>query len=128
LERLDDDHVPTCHEIARLRQRAIGDDRRGVRTAVAHPRLRGRERLRVNELPVLLEQFADVPKEYHVRFHVLWRPLVHRGYGPVRLRAAAVVLQAQVLRYGSSSCRGPSLSWPVHLVSGAGQGFSTHEY
>jgi hypothetical protein len=70
-------------------------------------------------------QVADVPEEGHVRLYVLRRPLVHRGHGTVRLRAAAVVLEQQVLRH-----RGLLVSWaaPVealHLVSGAGRRFST---
>ena len=123
--RLDVDHVPARHEIARLRQRAVGCDRRCVRAAVAHPGASRRERLRVDVLAVLLEQLADVLEEGHVRLHVLGGPLVHRGHGTVRLRAAAVVLEEQVLRHG-----GLLVSWaaPVvalHLVSGAGQSFST---
>jgi len=82
-------------------------------------------RLCVDVLAVLLEQLADVLEEGHVRLHVLGGPLVHRGEGTVRLRAAAVVLEEQVLRHG-----GLLVSWaaPVvalHLVSGAGQSFST---
>ena len=125
LVRLDVDHVPARHEVAGLGQRAVGGDRRGVRAAVAHPGLRRRERLRVDVLAVLLEQLADVPEEGEVRLHVLGGPLVHRREGMVRLRAAAVVLEEQVLRHG-----GLLVSWaaPVvalHLVSGAGQSFST---
>src|SRR6266498_3489682 len=125
LVRLAVDHVPARHEIAGLGQRAVGGDWRGVRAAVAHPGARRRERLRVDVLAVLLEQLADVLEEGHVRLHVLGGPLVHRGHGTVRLRAAAVVLEEQVLRHG-----GLLVSWaaPVvalHLVSGAGQSFST---
>src|SRR6266542_6219225 len=71
-------------------------------------------RLRVDVLAVLLEQLADVLEEAHVRLHVLGGPLVHRGHGTVRLRAAAVVLEEQVLRHGGllvvvgRACRGPS--------------------
>ena len=123
--RLDVDHVPARHEVAGLGLRAVGGDRRGVRAAVAHPGARRRERLRVDVLAVLLEQLADVLEEGHVRLHVLGGPLVHRGEGMVRLGAAAVVLEEQVLRHG-----GLLMSWaaPVvalHLVSGAGQSFST---
>ena len=64
----------------------------------------------------------------HVRLHVLGCPLVHRGERMVRLWAAAVVLEEQVLRHGGSPgvvgrvCRG----WAgLYLVSGAGQSFST---
>src|SRR6185312_4843605 len=84
------------------------------RPSVAHPGARRRERLRVDELAVLLEQLTDVPEEGHVRLHVLGRPLVHRGEGMVRLRAAAVVLEQQVLRHRGllvsvgRACRGPS--------------------
>ena len=60
-----------------------------------------------------------------MRVDVLGRPLVHRREGVVRLRAAAVVLEEQVLRHG-----GLLVSWaaPVaalHPVSGAGRRFST---
>jgi hypothetical protein len=48
-----------------------------------------------------------------VRLHVLGRPLVHRRHATVRLRAAAVVLEEQVLRHRGllvswAACRGPS--------------------
>ncbi len=111
--RLDVDHVPARHEIAGFGQRAVGRDWRGVRTAIAHPGARRCERLRVDVLAVLLEQLADVVEEGHVRLHVLGGPLVDRGHGTVRLRAAAVVLEEQVLRHdGLLGSRGPPLSWP----------------
>ena len=105
--------------------RSVGGDRRGVRAAVAHPGARRREGPRVDVLAVLLEQLADVMLEGHVRLHVLGRPLIHRREGMVRLRAAPVMLEQQVLRH-----RRLLVSWaaPVaalDLVSGAGQSFST---
>jgi hypothetical protein len=108
--------------------RAVSADRRGVRAAVAHPGARRRERLRVDVLAIVLEQLADVILKGHVRLHVLGRPLVDRGHGTVRLRAAAVVLEQQVLRH-----RGLLVSWaaPVvalHLVSGADHSFSTWKH
>ena len=125
LVRLDIDHVPARYEIAGLGQRPVGGDRRGVRAAVAHPGPGRRERLRVDALAALLEQLVDVPLEGDVRLHVLGVPLVHRREGMMRLRAAAVVLEEQVLRH-----RGLLVSWaaPVealHPVSGAGRRFST---
>ena len=125
LAGLDVDHVPARDQVAGLGVRAVGGDGRGVRAAVAHPGARRRERLRVDVLAALLQQLADVPLEGHVRLHVLGRPLVHRREGMVRLRAAAVVLEKQVLRHG-----GLLVSWaaPVvalHLVSGASRSFST---
>jgi hypothetical protein len=98
--RVHVDHVPPRHEVARLGEGAVGGHRRGVRAAVADPRLRRGEGLRVDELAVALEQLADVPEERHVRLDVLRLPLVHRRDGPVRLGAAAVVLEEQVLRHG----------------------------
>ena len=92
--------------------RAVGRDGRGVRAAVAHPGARGSERLRVDELAVLLEQVADVVEERHVRLHVLGCPLVHRRYRAVRFRRAAVVLEKQVLRHEVSKVVG-RLSWPL---------------
>ena len=114
LVRIDVDHPPAGDQVAGLGMRAVGGDGRGVRAAVAHPGARRRERLRVDVLAVLLEQLADVMLEGHVRLHVLGGPLVHRGHGTVRLRAAAVVLEQQVLRHRGSpgvvgrACRGPS--------------------
>jgi hypothetical protein len=102
----DVDQVPARDQVAGLGQRAVGGDGRRVRAAVAHPGLRRRERLHVDELAVLLEQVVDVPEEGKVRLHVLGRPLVHGGEGVVRLRAAAVVLEKQVLRH-----RGLLVSW-----------------
>src|SRR5205085_5063855 len=86
-----------------------------------------RERLPVDVLAAFLEQIADVPEEGHVRVHVLGSPLVHRREGMVRLGAAAVVLEQQVLGHGGDRLL---VSWaaPVealHLVSGADQRFST---
>jgi hypothetical protein len=117
-------HQPAT-KVAGFGVRAVGDDGGGVRAAVAHPGARRRECLHVDVLAVLLEQLADVMLEGHMRLHVLGGPLVHRGHGTVRLRTAAVVLEQQVLRH-----RGLLVSWaaPVealHLVSGAGQSFST---
>src|SRR5829696_3538498 len=108
--------------------RAVGGHGGGVRAAVAHPGARRRECLRVDVLAPFLEQFADVMLEGHMRLHVLGRPLVDRGHGTVGLRAAAVVLEQQVLRH-----RGLLVSWaaPVvtlHLVSGAGYSFSTWKH
>ena len=112
LAGLDVDHVPARDQVAGLGVWAVGGDGRGVRAAVAHPGARRRERLGVDVLAVLLQQLADVPLEGDVRLHVLGRPLVDRREGMVRLRAAAVVLEEQVLRHGVSWCRGPRLSWP----------------
>src|SRR4051812_42539211 len=94
--------------------RAVGGDGGGIRAAVPHPRARRRECLRVDVLAVLLEQLAHVMLEGHMRLHVLGGPLVDRGHRTVRLRAAAVVLEQQVLGHGVLlvSCRGPRLSWP----------------
>src|SRR4051812_7766638 len=108
--------------------RAVGGDGSGVRAAVAPPGARRRECLRVDVLAVLLEQLADVMLEGHMGLHVLGGPLVDRGHGTVRRRAAAVLLEQQVLRH-----RGLLVSWaaPVvapHLVSGAGQSFSTWKH
>jgi hypothetical protein len=69
-----------------------------------------------------------VALEGHVRLYVLGGPVVHRGERMVRLRAAAVVLQQQVLRH-----RVLLVSWaaPVvarHAVSGAGQSCSTWKH
>jgi hypothetical protein len=125
LVRLDVDHEPARDQVAGLGQRAVGGDRRRVRAAVAHPGACRRERLGVDVLAVLLEQLDDMPLEGDVRLHVLRRPLVHWGHGTVRLRAAAVVLEKQVLRN-----RGLLVSWAapivaLHVVSGAGRRFST---
>src|SRR4051795_6317130 len=106
------DHVPPGHEVAGLGERAVGGDRCRLRPPVAHPRPRGRERLRVDELTVLLQQLADVPEEGHVRLHVLGGPLVHRREGVVLLRAAAVVLEKQVLRHVDLL-----MSWAAPVVS-----------
>ena len=74
LVRLDVDHVPARDQVAGLGMRAVRDDGRRVRAAVAHPGLRRCERLGVDELAVLLEQLADVVEEGHVRLHVLAAP------------------------------------------------------
>jgi hypothetical protein len=97
---LDVDHVPARHKLAGLGVRAVGRDRSGVRAAVAHPHARRRQRLGVDVLAVLPKDVGDVSLEGDVRLHVLGRPLVHRGKRMmVRLRAAAVVLEQQILRH-----------------------------
>src|SRR5436305_14875864 len=68
-----------------------------------------------------------VPEEGEVRLDIFWGPLVHRRHSAVRLGAAPIVLEEQVLRHADlllsgvagRVCRGP------HLMSGAGQRFST---
>ena len=119
LVRVDVDHPPAGDQVAGLGMRAVGGDGGGVRAAVAHPGLRRRECLRVDVLAVGLEQLADVMLEGDVRLHVLGRPLVHRGHGAVRLRAAAVVLEEQVLRHGGGLL--------VSVVGRAGRGPSPGE-
>ena len=112
LAGLDVDHVPARDQVAGLGKRPVGGDRGGVGAAVAHPGAHRRERLRADVLAVLLEHVADVPLEGDVRLHVLRLPLVHWGERMVRLRAAAVMLEKQVLRHGGLLSRGPRLSWP----------------
>src|SRR5674476_55513 len=51
-------------------------------------------------------------EEGHLRLHVLGGPLVHRGHGTLRRRAAAVVLEEQVLRHGGLLCLGPRQARP----------------
>jgi hypothetical protein len=53
LVRLDVDHVPARDQVAGLRVRAVGGDRRGVRAAVAHPGAGGHERLGADVLAAL---------------------------------------------------------------------------
>src|SRR5207245_11040293 len=106
----------------------VAENWRGGLAAVAQPVAGWHERLRIDILAVPLEQLADVLEEGHVRLHVLGRPLVNRGHRTVRRRAAAVVLEEQVLRHG-----GLLVSWvapfvALYLMSGAGPRFSTRNH
>ena len=66
----------------------------------AHERALGRERLRVDELAALAQGVGHVVHERDVVVDLLRRPLVHRRAElGVRGRAAAVVLEQQVLRH-----------------------------
>ena len=122
---LDVDHEPARDQVAGLGVRAVGGDWRRVRAAVAHPGARRRERLRVDVLAVLLKQLLDVPLEGHVRLHVLGRPPVHRREGMVRLRAAAVMLEKQVLGHVGLLVWWATPVEALHRVSGAVRHFST---
>ena len=125
LAGLDVDHVPARDQIAGLRVRAVGRHGRRVRTAVAHPAARRRERLRVDVLAALLQQLDDVPLEGHVRLHVFGRPLVHRRERMVRLRAAAVVLEKQILGHPRLLVWRAAPFEARYLMSGASRRLST---
>ena len=84
----------------RLGHRTVGGDGRGVRAAVPDPGTGRGEGLRVDELAALPEHVDDVTLKGDVRLDVGRVPLVDRRERVVRLRAAPVVLEEQVLGHG----------------------------
>src|SRR3712207_8715857 len=69
---------PARHEVAGLGQRAVGGDRCGVRTAVAHPGALGGECLGVDVLAVLLQRSEEHTSELQSRQYLVCRLLLEK--------------------------------------------------